>query len=95
MKRLPKDGYYFCQLNCPTRGQVGTAVKIHKGKVTDYLSTPQDPKLLSRFRKMSVDIYVYSYVYYFRHDAVKELLELRKFKAARMKQLSDIKAGLL
>lgn len=91
MKRLPKDGYYFCALNCPNRGQVGTAVKIHKGKVTDYLRTPQDTTLLSRFRKMSLD----SYVYYFKHDAVKELRALRKFKTARMKQLSDIKAGLL
>ncbi len=85
MPKLPKDGHYFCQLDCPNRGSVGTAVKIHKGKVTDYLRTPQDPTLLSRFRKMSVD----SYVYYFRRDAVKELRALRKFKAARMRQLNS------
>ena len=85
MAKLPKDGHYFCQLNCPNRGSVGTAVKIHKGKVTDYLRTPQDPTLLSRFRKMSLD----SYVYYFRRDVVKELRALRKFKAARMRQLNS------
>ncbi len=84
MKRLPKDGHYFCQLDCPNRGSVGTAVKIHKGKIVDYLGTLQDPTLLSRFRKMSI----VSYVYYFRRDVVKELRALRKFKAARMRQLN-------
>lgn len=86
MPKLPKDGHYFCQLDCPNRGSVGTAVKIHKGKVIDYLSTPQDTTLLSRFRKMSLD----SYVYYFKHDAVKELRKLRRQVAQQERQLNTM-----
>lgn len=85
MKRLPKDGYYFCKLECRNRGSVGTAVKIHKGKVTDYLRTPQDVTKLSSFHKMPLD----SYVYWFKHDAANELRALRKFKTARMRQLNS------
>lgn len=86
MEKLPKDGHYFCQLDCPNRGSVGTAVKIHKGKVTDYLRTPQDPTLLSKFRKMSI----VSYVYYFRRDAVKELRKLRRRIAQQEREINKL-----
>lgn len=80
----PSKGYYLCTRTISGQGDVKTAVKIKDGKATNYLGERVPIKQLHRF----IPIPTIIYVRYFPADAAKELISLRKFKAARMNQIN-------
>lgn len=80
----PSNGYYLCTRTISGQGEVKTAVKIKDGKAINYLGERVPIKQLHRFIRIPTIIYVR----YFSADAAKELIALRKFKAACMSQIN-------